>query len=191
MPPPTETQPQGRQTPDPKFRWVVPVLVVFIVLATAVPFIVVSYHNSVIEKNQNELIDALREYARQQQNFFAKEKRYASSFSEIGGNWTDVHDAMSLQPTVYHGYRFRAFVARAGKDGAEGLKFIDKDGHMTGGYAVMAIPANYGYTARLTFFISDPGDRLYYTDLGVKTDTMSRAIDQYFIPDGARSMKGM
>lgn len=183
--------PQGDVKPPPQFRWVVPVLLAFLAVALAAPFAVVRYHNSVIEANQNALIDALREYARRQAAYFEKEKRFASSFEELGGNWTGVRDMTSLQPTVYHGFRFRAFTSRAAKDGSAEMKFIDQDGRMTAGYAVMAIPASYGYTARLTFYISNPGDTLYYADLGVKTDTVSRAVDQFFIPDNAGSMKGM
>jgi hypothetical protein len=181
----------GDPPPNPSFRWLLPAMITFIVVALAVPFAVVHYHNSVIEENQNAVIDALREYARQQAAIHEKSTRYASSFDELSGNWASVRDVTSLQPTVYHGYRFRAFTSRAAKDGAAEMKFVDADGHMTGGYAIMAVPVSYGYTARLTFFISSPGDRLFYTDLGVKTDTVSRAIEQYFIPEGARSMKGI
>ena len=191
---PTPSMPStlsGATEPQPPFRWVVPALIAFLVLALAVPFGVVRYHNSIIQENQNGVIDALREYGRQQAAFFEKEKRYASAFDELSGNWKDVRDVTSLQPTVYRGYRFRSFTSRAAKDGSGQTKFVDANGRMTGGYALMAIPSNYGYTARLTFFISSPGERLYYTDLGVKTDTVSRAIDQYFVPDGAGSMKGL
>ena len=181
----------GDPLPNPAYRWVLPALIAFIAVAMAVPFAVVHHHNSVIEENQNAVIDALREYARQQAVLYEKNKRYASSFDELSGNWASVRDVTALQPTVYRGYRFRAFTSRAPQGGAAEMKFVDADGHMTGGYAIMAIPVNYGYTARLTFFISSPGDRLFYTDLGVKTDTVSRAIVQYFVPEGARSMKGI
>ncbi|MEI6234644.1 MAG: DUF2950 family protein [Planctomycetota bacterium] len=181
----------GDPAPNPKHRWVVPVLIATIFAILAVPFAVVRYHNGIIQDNQNAVIDAMRSYARKQAAFFEKEKRYASSFEELGGEWALVRDATTLQSTIYHGYRFRAFTSRAAKDGAVETSFVNKSGQMTGGYAIMAVPANYGYSARLTFYISNPADKLWYTDLGVKTDTVSRAIEQYFIPENARSMNGL
>jgi hypothetical protein len=181
----------GDPPPNPKYRWVLPLLLLLLATGMIVPLAVVRYHNSVIEENQNAMIDALREYARQQAAFQVREKRYASGFSELGGNWGEVKDITSPKPTVFHGYRFRAFVSRAAINGSAETKFIDENGRMTGGYALMAIPVGYGYTARMTFFISSPGDILYYHDLGVKTDTVARTIDQYYVPPGAGSLKGI
>jgi hypothetical protein len=181
------TQP-GDPPPNPKHRWVFPLLLLLFVGGLCTPLGVVYYHNKVVEHNQNEVIDALRKYAQLQRAVFARRQHYAAAFDELSDpDWAQVRDTSALNPTDYHGYRFRLFTSSGG-DG--GVNFIDKNGHMSGGYGLVAMPARYGVTGRFTFFISAPGDTLYYFDLGVKTDEAVRALDQYFVPPAAREMKG-
>ncbi len=174
----------GDPPPNPKFRWTVPILLAGLVALMAAPFAVVQYHNSVIQANQGEAIKAMLEYAREQADFFAANKRYASSFEELGGVWAQVKDMRALAPTNYHGYRFRAFTSQSKAAQGGERNFVDAGGHMTGGYALIAVPIDYGYTGRMTFYISDPGTQLYYHDRGVKTDAEARTLDQYAVPEG-------
>lgn len=180
----------GDPAPNPKHRWILPLLLVLFLGGLFTPLAVVSYHNKVVEQNQNDVIDALRNYAQLQRAVFARNQHYATAFDDLGDpRWAQIRDTSALNPTDYHGYRFHLFTSSADNAGGA-VNFIDKTGHMSGGYGLVAMPAKYGVTGRFTFYISAPGDTLYYCDLGVKTDEAVRALDQYFVPVAARAMKG-
>lgn len=178
----------GDSPPNPRHAWV-PLLVLALILAgMAAPFLVARYHHSVIEKNQNAVIDALREYAVLQNQLFEKRGHYAAEFAELGGEWAKVSGIEAATPTEFSGYNFKKFTARGGADAKGGVNsFLDSQGRMSGGFALMAVPAHYGFTGCFTFFISSAdGNKLYYYDMGVKTDTGARLIADYYIPRGAR-----
>lgn len=177
----------GDPPPDPKFRWVLPAFLTLVFLGIAAPFAVARYHNSVIEAHQNETINALLEYASLQKDFFAKHNRYAEKFEELGGVWAAVKDVTAKTPTEFQGYRFKLFSSQAKDSNGEAKNFVDAKGLQTGGYALMAVPIKYGFTGRLTFFISSSSDKLYYHDLGVKTDTAVRMIAEYYLPPGTKA----
>ncbi|HLX63431.1 MAG TPA: DUF2950 family protein [Planctomycetota bacterium] len=181
----------GDPPPNPKHRWILPALLLLLLCGLLTPLGVIYYHNKVIEDNQNATIDALRRYAVLQREFFAREKRYAAAFDELGDPaWAQVRGLPSLNATTYHGYRFRLFTSQ-NKDVAGGARnFIDANGRLAHGYALMAVPSQYGVTGRLTFMISAPGDEIFYYDFGVKTDEALRGSDDYFVPKGAKSMRG-
>jgi hypothetical protein len=81
---------------------------------------------------------------------------------------------------AYHGYRYRILTAQ-GKDAPGGAKSYVINGHMTGGYAVIAWPAQWGDTGVMTFVVAKDGV-VYQKDLGAKTDTTATAI-KAFDPD--------
>ena len=178
----------GDTPPNPRYAWV-PLLVLALILAgMATPFLVARHHHSVMEKNQNAVIDALREYAILQNQLFEQRGHYASDFAELGGEWAKVSDISAPTPTEFSGYNFKKFTARSAADATGGVNsFLDKAGRLSGGFALMAVPAHYGFTGCFTFFISSAdGNKLYYFDMGVKTDTGARLIADYYIPPGAR-----
>src|SRR5258706_9463957 len=94
-------------------RWVLILLVLFVLAGALSPLVVTSYHNSVVQNNQNAAIDALAEFARQQNELFKKEGHYATSFQELGGEWSKVQDFVSRNPSDFHGYRFRMFTSQS------------------------------------------------------------------------------
>jgi len=73
--------------------------------------------------------------------------------------------------TPFHGYYYR-ILSSQGADAPGGAKDYIVDGRMTGGFALIAYPAEYGNSGIMTFTINHDGV-LYETDLG--EDTAKRA----------------
>src|SRR5947207_2540325 len=121
----------GDPPPNPKYRWIFPIVLLLFICGLLAPLAVVYYHNAAIEQNQNAAIDAMRNYASLQREFFKREQRYASSFAELGDpEWGQVREASLPSPTNYHGYRFRLFTSTADMGGSR-INFVDSAGHMT------------------------------------------------------------
>ena len=87
----------------------------------------------------------------------------------------------------YHGYYFR-ILKKQGKHAPGGKKDYVVDGHMTGGFAVIAYPAEYGVSGIMTFLINRNGI-LFQKDLGEKTEKLAAAIDSYDPDDSWRVEK--
>ncbi|HXY08172.1 MAG TPA: DUF2950 family protein [Terriglobales bacterium] len=58
------------------------------------------------------------------------------------------------------------------------------DGKMTGGFAILAYPAEYGASGAMTFLVSRRGT-VYQKDLGDSTAETARAIRTYDDPDSS------
>jgi hypothetical protein len=86
--------------------------------------------------------------------------------------------ADSHQP--FHGYYFQ-ILDKQGPDAKGGAKSYIVNGKMTGGFAVLAYPAQYGDSGIMTFMINQNGV-VYEKDLGKSTDQVAAAIAQ-FNPD--------
>jgi hypothetical protein len=80
-------------------------------------------------------------------------------------------------PQPYHGYFFRILKAQ-GKNAPGGAKSYVKDGKMTGGFAVLAWPADYGNSGIKTFVVSQ-NDIVFEKDLGDETAKAAEAITEY------------
>jgi hypothetical protein len=78
---------------------------------------------------------------------------------------------------AYHGYHYRILTAQ-GKDAPGGARSYIVNGHMTGGYALVAWPAQWGDTGVMTFIV-DKNGLVYQKDLGTKTDAIARAMKEY------------
>jgi hypothetical protein len=85
-----------------------------------------------------------------------------------------------MKPRPYYGYYFR-ILTRQGDDAAGGAKNYLVDGHMTGGFALLAYPATYGDSGIMTFMVGQTGI-VYEKNLGPKTATIASQI-QLFDPD--------
>ncbi len=82
------------------------------------------------------------------------------------------------EPTPYHGYFFRILTAQ-GKDAPGGEKsYLDKDGKMTGGFAIVAWPANYGASGVMTFIVNQQ-DIVYQRDLGKDTEMTAKGMTAF------------
>jgi hypothetical protein len=83
----------------------------------------------------------------------------------------------STERMPFHGYLFHILTAQ-GKEAAGGAKSYILDGEMTGGFALMAYPAEYGSSGVMTFIINQEGI-LYEKDLGEETTETALQIKEY------------
>jgi len=90
------------------------------------------------------------------------------------------HDMKPGERKPYHGYYFKILKAQ-GPDAHGGAKNYIVDGAMTGGFALVAWPAQYGESGIQTFIVNQDGV-VYQSNLGVNSDTMAPALTQ-FNPD--------
>lgn len=84
----------------------------------------------------------------------------------------------SHQP--FHGYFFR-MLDKQGSEARGGAKNYIEDGNMTGGFAVVAYPAQYGDSGIMTLIINQEG-LVYEKDLGKTTEQIANAMTE-FNPD--------
>ena len=83
-------------------------------------------------------------------------------------------------PAPYHGYVYRMLFSQ-GPAAEGGAREYVVDGKLTGGYALLAYPADYGETGVMTFMVNQDG-LVWQRDLGEKTAAVAKAITQ-FNPD--------
>jgi hypothetical protein len=87
-------------------------------------------------------------------------------------------------PAAYHGYYFRILTAQ-GPDAPGGAYDYVVRGHMIGGFALVAFPAEYGVTGIMTFIVNHDGV-VYQKDLGRDSAARGREMKQ-FNPDSTWS----
>ncbi len=80
-------------------------------------------------------------------------------------------------PRPFHGYLFRPLTAQ-GASAPGGAKSYLVDGDMTGGYALVAWPAEYGNSGIMTFIVNQDGI-VYEKDLGEETSKTASALKEY------------
>jgi len=79
--------------------------------------------------------------------------------------------------TPYHGYYFK-ILTRQGKHAPGGKYCYIINGHMIGGFAIVAWPAEWGNTGVMTFIVNQRG-KIYQKDLGPKTAARAKGITTY------------
>ena len=84
------------------------------------------------------------------------------------------------QPAPYHGYVYRMLFSQ-GPAANGGARDYVVDGKLTGGFALLAYPAEYGQTGVMTLMVSQDGI-VWQRDLGDKTAELAAAITR-FDPD--------
>jgi len=92
-------------------------------------------------------------------------------------------EGYSAKPNAHlplHGYYFR-MLTRQGSHAPDGAKDYVVDGKMTGGFAFVAYPAEYGNSGVMTFMINQDGV-LLQKDLGKTTTEIATAMNE-FDPD--------
>ena len=82
----------------------------------------------------------------------------------------------------YHGYIYRMLFAQ-GPAADGGAREYVADGKLTGGYGLLAYPADYGETGVMTFMVNQDG-LVWQRNLGPKTAELAAAITQ-FNPDSS------
>ena len=83
-------------------------------------------------------------------------------------------------PKPFYGYCFKILRSQ-GKDAPGGPKDYVKDGKMTGGFALVAWPAQYGNSGVMTFLVNQTGI-VFEKDLGPRTGDVAKAMES-FNPD--------
>ena len=84
------------------------------------------------------------------------------------------------QPSPYHGYYYKILKAQ-GKNAPGGAHDYVVNGHMLGGFALVAYPAAYGSSGIMSFLVRYDGV-VYEKDLGKNTQSIARALKN-FDPD--------
>ena len=82
-----------------------------------------------------------------------------------------------VTPQPYHGYLFRILTAQ-GANAPGGARSYVKDGKMTGGFALVAWPAEYGKGGIMTLQVNGQGI-VFEKDLGPQTAEAVQAITAY------------
>jgi Protein of unknown function (DUF2950) len=86
------------------------------------------------------------------------------------------------KPQPFEGYYFR-FLTKQGDKATGGAKDYLVDGHLTGGFAILAYPAEYRNSGIMTFIVGKDGV-VYQKDLGEKTADLASAMAEYNPGDG-------
>jgi len=81
------------------------------------------------------------------------------------------------KPSPFHGYYFKILTAQ-GASAAGGAKNYVVNGRMTGGFALIAWPAQYDSTGVMTFMVNQDGV-VHEKDLGPETESLIRNITAY------------
>ena len=81
------------------------------------------------------------------------------------------------EPQPFHGYYFRILTAQ-GPDAPGGARDYVVNGALTGGFALVAWPAQYDVTGIMTFIVNQDGV-VSEQDLGSGTDATARAMTTY------------
>ncbi len=81
------------------------------------------------------------------------------------------------QPSPFHGYYFKILTAQ-GAAATGGAKNYVAAGEMSGGFALVAWPAQYDVTGVMTFIVNQDGV-LYEKDLGPETAAAARTMALY------------
>jgi hypothetical protein len=81
------------------------------------------------------------------------------------------------QHEPYHGYYYKILTSQGSHaTGGEGAYILD--GHMTGGFALIAFPAKYGDSGVMSFIVNENGI-VYENNLGPDTISTASAMTQY------------
>src|SRR5262245_57833388 len=91
------------------------------------------------------------------------------------------------QPAPLHGYYFKILTAQGGA-AAKGARAYVIKGEMTGGFALVAWPAQYDVTGVMTFIVGDDGV-VREKDLGPDTDAAARKMTVYNPDSSWRAVK--
>jgi len=89
------------------------------------------------------------------------------------------------KPQPFNGYYFR-ILSKQGDKAKGGAQDYLVDGHLTGGFAILAYPAEYRNSGIMTFIVGKDGV-VYQRDLGEKTADIAAAMAQYNPGDGWNS----
>jgi hypothetical protein len=151
----------------------------------------------------HEVVEAQREYSSESRdgNPPAYAKRFRSTEGKRDGLYWPAEDEMELsplgeflagseawedEPRAFHGYFYRILTRRSENAPGGEMDYIDDNGLLTRGFAVIAWPAKYGNSGIMTFAINHRG-LVFQKDFGLESAQMVIAIDSYD-PDSTWSL---
>jgi hypothetical protein len=136
--------------------------------------------------------DKVRQYA---QKFVSDEGRQNGLYWPVvagqpASPFEEIHDfakaagysSAGANPQPFEGYYFR-ILSRQGRDAKGGARDYLVNGRMTGGFAVVAYPAEYRNSGIMTFIVGTDGV-VYQKDLGENTATTAQTLAEYNPGDG-------
>jgi hypothetical protein len=83
----------------------------------------------------------------------------------------------------YHGYFYRLLTAQGASAPGGARNYLDKQGRLTGGFAVVAWPATHGNSGVMTFLVNQQGI-VFQRDLGPQTAEAAARIQSYDPDEG-------
>jgi Protein of unknown function (DUF2950) len=92
------------------------------------------------------------------------------------------------KPQPFNGYYFQT-LTKQGEKAKGGVKDYIVDGKMTGGFAILAYPAEYRNSGIMTFVVGKDGT-VYQKDLGEKTTDIAAATTEYNPGEGWDAIDG-
>jgi len=145
-------------------------------------------------------VDAQREYATKDRNnddFLEYAQKFVSSPNKHDGLYwpaqageeespigplfasarAEGYAASRGKPTPYHGYYYRILKAQGPHAPGGAVDYVVR-GHMVGGFALVAFPAQYGASGIMTFIVNHDGD-VFQKDLGPNTAKIARSMVRY------------
>jgi hypothetical protein len=154
-----------------------------------------------IGRDELVAIAALGALANAEQQYFSQKQQYARNFVSDEGQHNGLYwpaskgeDQSPLGqmgdfarglgstnksgiPQPFNGYKFR-ILTKQGARAKGGAKNYILNGNMTGGFAILAYPAEYRNSGIVTFLIG-PDGVVYQKDLGEKTVELAEGITEY------------
>jgi hypothetical protein len=153
-----------------------------------------------IGENEVEAIDSLQAIVDAQKEYYAQDPprdgghEYAAHFDSAQGSrnglyWSSTNNDSPLGPYMarasydrsdrmpLHGYLFRILMAQ-GPSAPGGAKSYLANGKMTGGFAILAFPAEYRVSG-VKSFIENQNGVVYERDLGAMTTEIASAMKDY------------
>ena len=86
-------------------------------------------------------------------------------------------DTNAQEPSAFQGYYFKILIEQ-GPAAPGGAKSYIVNGDLSGGFALVAWPAQYEITGVMTFIVNRDGI-VYQKDLGPKTESVAKSITRY------------
>jgi len=143
----------------------------------------------------HEIVEAQREYRSvpRDGNSPAFAQRFRSTEGNHDGLYWPAEDGSELSPLgellagsenwgndprPFRGYFYRVLTRRGANAPGGEMDYLDADGNLTRGYAVIAWPAKYGNSGVMTFTVNHRG-LVFEKDLGADTGSLAAAIDSY------------
>jgi hypothetical protein len=133
------------------------------------------YYSEPRDKNVRQYAQKLRSGDRNHDGLFWK-THSGEPESPIGPHLADAGES-SPATKPFNGYYFR-ILSRQGASAPNGAKNFIADGRMTGGFALLAYPAEYGVSGVMTFIAGQDGS-VYQKDFGANTTALAKALHEY------------